>query len=225
MSPSWAREKRWQCEAGEQVKISSFLGSAAPVGVLALQGDYAAHMAALARAGAATLEVRSAGDLESVEALVLPGGESTVMGSLLLRFGILDRLRDRILNGMPVFGTCAGLILLSREIEGRDQPKLGLLDVKVRRNAYGTQVDSFRSPIETRVPGAERLEGVFIRAPKILSLGPDVEVLAYQGKDPVLVRQGSILAASFHPELDLPSVIHAWFLGFPAERTRLPMRA
>jgi pyridoxal 5'-phosphate synthase pdxT subunit len=204
------------------VEIKPSLASKGPIGVLALQGDYAAHMAALRTADAEALEVRSAKDLDSVVAMVLPGGESTVMGSLLVRFGFLDKLRDRIENGMPVFGTCAGLILLAEQIEGRDQPKLGLLNVKVRRNAYGTQVDSFRSPLETLVPGAERLEGVFIRAPKILSVGPGVEVLARQGEDPVLVRQGSILAASFHPELNLPSAIHAWFLGFPAETGRLP---
>jgi pyridoxal 5'-phosphate synthase pdxT subunit len=191
------------------------------VGVLALQGDYAAHMAALRAAGAEALEVRSAKDLDSVAAMVLPGGESTVMGSLLVRFGFLEKLKDRIRNGMPIFGTCAGLILLAEQIEGKDQPKLGLLRVAVRRNAYGTQVDSFRTPLETLVPGAEHLEGVFIRAPKILSVGPGVEVLARQGEDPVLVRQGSILAASFHPELNLPSAIHAWFLGFPAEPGRL----
>jgi 5'-phosphate synthase pdxT subunit len=191
------------------------------VGVLALQGDYAAHIAALTRAGARTLEVRSAADLDSVEAIVIPGGESTVMGSLLVRFGFLDRLKDRILGGMPVFGTCAGLILLAREIEGRDQPKLGLLDVKVRRNAYGTQVDSFRTTLKTAVPGAEEIEGVFIRAPKIIEMGSNVEVLAREGEDPVLVRQGSILAASFHPELNLPSAVHEWFLGFPTEPARL----
>jgi pyridoxal 5'-phosphate synthase pdxT subunit len=204
------------------VESTSLLSLGQPVGVLALQGDYAAHLAALAAAGADAREVRSARDLDSVAAMVLPGGESTVMGSLLVRFGFLERLKERIRAGMPVFGTCAGLILLARDLEGRDQPRLGLLDVKVRRNAYGTQVDSFRSPLETLVPGAERLEGVFIRAPKILSLGPGVEVLARQGSDPVLVRQGSILAASFHPELNLPSAIHAWFLGFPAEPGRLP---
>jgi len=193
-----------------------------PVGVLALQGDYTAHRVALEATGAKTIEVRSAKDLDSVVAMVLPGGESTVMGSLLVRFGFLDALKERIQGGMPVFGTCAGLILLAESLEGRDQPRLGLLRVKVRRNAYGTQVDSFRAPLETSVPGAEKLEGVFIRAPKILDLGPGVEVLARYNGDPVLVRQGSILAASFHPELSLPSVIHGWFLGFPTESRDRP---
>ncbi|MCX7027430.1 MAG: pyridoxal 5'-phosphate synthase glutaminase subunit PdxT [Spirochaetes bacterium] len=201
--------------------LKASIAASGPVGVLALQGDYAAHVAALRAAGAEAIEVRSARDLATVVAMVLPGGESTVMGSLLARFGFLEPLKDRIRNGMPVFGTCAGLILLAEELEDSDQPRLGLLCVKVRRNAYGTQVDSFRAPLKTAVPGAERLEGVFIRAPKIIKLGQGVEVLARQGGDPVLVRQGSILAASFHPELNLPSAIHEWFLGFPIEPRRL----
>lgn len=197
------------------------LASLGPVGVLALQGDYAAHEAALSAAGARPLEVRSAKDLDAVCAMVLPGGESTVMGSLLVRFGFLEALRERIRAGMPIFGTCAGLILLAEEVEGKKQlPNLGLLRVRVLRNAYGTQIDSFRAPLETAVPGAERIEGVFIRAPKILDVGPGVEILARQGGDPVLVRQGNILAASFHPELNLPSALHSWFLGFPAETGR-----
>jgi len=184
------------------------------VGVLALQGDYAAHIAALSRAGADAFEIRSRADLDSAESAVIPGGESTVMSSLLQRFGFLDAFRERIRAGMPVFGTCAGLILLAKEVEGQNLPGLGLLDVKVRRNAYGTQIDSFRAPLRTSVPGAEELEGVFIRAPKIVWTGPGVEVLALHDGNPVLVREGNILGATFHPEL-IPGVfIHTWFLGF-----------
>lgn len=183
------------------------------IGVLALQGDYAAHGAALEEAGAKVLEVRSGSDLRLVDAMVIPGGESTVMGSLLVRFGFMDQLRDKILSGMPVFGTCAGLILLAKELEGKPQPGLGVLDVLVRRNAYGTQVDSFRVPLRTEIPECPVLEGVFIRAPKIVRSGSGVEVLARQGEDPVLVRQGNIVAASFHPELIPGAGIHRWFLG------------
>ncbi|MCE5255416.1 MAG: pyridoxal 5'-phosphate synthase glutaminase subunit PdxT [Spirochaetaceae bacterium] len=202
------------------------------IGVLALQGDYAAHMAALAEAGAAPFEVRSRADLDKAEAMVIPGGESTVMGSLLERFGFMGDFRQRILEGMPVFGTCAGLILLAKEIEGenaaggtparsraaqekarRRQALLAVLDVTVRRNAYGTQIDSFRAPLATSVPGIPEIEGVFIRAPKVVRLGPGVEVLARQGKDPVLVRQGSILAATFHPELVPGAGIHSFFIS------------
>ncbi len=184
------------------------------VGVLALQGDYAAHIAALSRAGADAFEIRSRADLDSAESAVIPGGESTVMSSLLQRFGFLDAFRERIRAGMPVFGTCAGLILLAKEVEGQNLPGLGLLDLRVRRNAYGTQIDSFRAPLRTSVPGAEELEGVFIRAPKIVWTGPGVEVLALHNGNPVLVREGNILGATFHPEL-IPGVfIHTWFLGF-----------
>lgn len=182
------------------------------IGVLALQGDYAAHVAALEAAGAAVVEVRSMSDLRKVDAMVIPGGESTVMGSLLIRFGFMDEFRKRIVAGMPVFGTCAGLILLAKELEGKPQPGLGVLDVLVRRNAYGTQVDSFRAPLDIDIPGCPSFEGVFIRAPKIVRTGAGVEILARQGKDPVMVRQGNIVAASFHPELIPGAGIHRWFL-------------
>ena len=188
------------------------------VGVLALQGDYAAHIAALREAGAEAFEIRSAADLEVADSVVIPGGESTVMGSLLQRFGFMDAFRRRILAGMPVFGTCAGLILLSKDIENRKQPGLGLLDIAVRRNAYGTQIDSFRAQVKTTIPGVPELEGVFIRAPKITRIGPAVDILATYEGSPVLVREGSMLGATFHPELIPGALIHKWFLGFPKER-------
>lgn len=190
-------------------------------------------MKALAEAGAAPFEVRSRADLERAEAMVIPGGESTVMGSLLERFGFMEDFRRKIHSGMPVFGTCAGLILLAKKIEGEDvaagvvarspaaqekfrrrQPALDALDVTVLRNAYGTQIDSFRAPISTSVPSIPAFEGVFIRAPKIVRVGEKVEVLARQGADPVLVRQGSILAATFHPELVPGAKVHAFFVSF-----------
>ncbi|MEW6548198.1 MAG: pyridoxal 5'-phosphate synthase glutaminase subunit PdxT [Spirochaetota bacterium] len=182
------------------------------VGVLALQGDYAAHAQALVAAGAEPVEARRLGDLEGLDALVIPGGESTVMGLLLQRFGLLEPLKDKLRAGMPVFGTCAGLILLAKEIEGRDQPRLGILDVAVRRNAYGTQIDSFRTRLGTSVPGVPEIEGIFIRAPRIIRAGPGVETLAFHGGFPVLVRQGLVFGASFHPELVPGAPIHRWFL-------------
>ncbi|HET7839175.1 MAG TPA: pyridoxal 5'-phosphate synthase glutaminase subunit PdxT [Rectinemataceae bacterium] len=183
------------------------------VGVLALQGDFDAHRVAIERAGASAFDVRTLADIESADALVLPGGESTVMGSLLVRFGLMDALVKRIKAGLPVFGTCAGLILLAKTVEDRDQPGIRLLDVAVKRNAYGRQVDSFRAPITTRIPGAESLEAVFIRAPRISALGKGVEVLAEYKADPILVRQGNILGGSFHPELVDGAAIHAYFLA------------
>lgn len=183
-------------------------------GVLALQGDFAAHIDALAIAGADPFEVRSRADLERADCMVVPGGESTVMASLLERFGFLDAFRDRILAGMPVFGTCAGIILLAKTVEKWTRPHLSVLDVSVRRNAYGTQVDSFRAPLSTLLPGLSDIEGVFIRAPKIAAVGPGVEVLSSHSGDPVMVRQGNILGATFHPELVPGAAIHRWFLDF-----------
>ncbi|HEY9053757.1 MAG TPA: pyridoxal 5'-phosphate synthase glutaminase subunit PdxT [Rectinemataceae bacterium] len=186
---------------------------AAPlVGVLALQGDYEAHAARLCEAGAEAEEIRSADRIPLLDGIVLPGGESGVMLSLMERFGILEPLKERILAGLPAFGTCAGLILLAKAVEGEDKRRIGALDVLVRRNAYGTQIDSFRATISTTVLGAETVEGVFIRAPRILSVGSEVEVLARHAGDPVLVRQGSILAATFHPELVPGIPLHAWFV-------------
>jgi 5'-phosphate synthase pdxT subunit len=183
------------------------------IGILALQGDYAAHAAAVRRAGSESFEARTVEDIEAAEAMIMPGGESTVIGNLLVRFGLMDALVRRIRGGMPVLGTCAGLILLAARIEGRNQPGVGLLDVEVRRNAYGRQVNSFREHIETRASGAERLEAVFIRAPKIVSLGSNVEILASCRGDPVLVRQDRMIGASFHPEFIPDAAIHRWFLG------------
>jgi 5'-phosphate synthase pdxT subunit len=182
------------------------------VGVLALQGDYAAHRAALEQAGAEAFEARTQTDLEKAEALVIPGGESTVMGLLLLRFGLMELLIERIKTGMPVFGTCAGLILLAQHIDGREQPGIGLLDVTVVRNAYGRQIASFRARVNTLLPGAESLEAVFIRAPRITATGKDVSILATHLGDPILVRQGSIVGATFHPELT-GEAVHRWFLS------------
>lgn len=202
-------------EPAAAAEISKRAPAAKKVGVLALQGDYAAHIAVLRSLGAQTFEVRSRADLDLIDALVIPGGESTVMGTLLRRFGFLDALKAKIEAGMPAFGTCAGLILLAKSIEGSEQPRVGLLDVKVRRNAYGTQIDSFRTLLETSLPGLSRIEGVFIRAPEIVATGPGVEVLASYKDRPVLVRQGSLLGAAFHPELVAGGAsLYAWFLGF-----------
>jgi 5'-phosphate synthase pdxT subunit len=152
-------------------------------------------------------------DIDSAEALVLPGGESTVMGSLLLRFGLMDRLVERIGEGLPVFGTCAGLILLASRIDGRDQPGIRFLDITVLRNAYGRQIASFRARVNTKIPGAESIEAVFIRAPRITSVGAGVSVLAEYAGDPILVRQGSMVGSTFHPELVDGAAIHRWFLS------------
>ncbi len=189
--------------------------SDARVGLLAFQGDYEAHEKALARTGIASItivEVRRLSDLESVDALIIPGGESTVMGMLLERFGMFEALKTRIKEGLPVFATCAGLILLAKNIEGSEQTRLGVLDVTVLRNAYGRQIDSFHSPVRTSISQIGIIDGVFIRAPKITALGEGVDVIATHRDEPVMVRQGSIVAATFHPELLPDAPLHRWFI-------------
>jgi pyridoxal 5'-phosphate synthase pdxT subunit len=180
------------------------------VGVLALQGDFVAHARALKRAGAEAVEVRSVADLEKVQGLVIPGGESTTMMKLLEEENLLDPLRE-FGREHPIFGTCAGAILLASGVTNSPQASLGLMDMEVERNAYGRQLDSRVAQLQPE--GMEGgLEAVFIRAPVIRHVGRDAKVLAsYQG-DPVLVEQGKHLAATFHPELTDDSRVHLMFL-------------
>jgi len=186
------------------------------IGVLALQGAFHSHQALLERLGHPTIQVRTPGDLERVEALVMPGGESTTMSRLLSTSDLFDPLADRLHDGMPAFGTCAGMILLAAEIlDGRpDQRSFGVIDIAVQRNGYGRQLDSFET--ELHVPGlgldADRFHGVFIRAPKVTRVGADVEILAEHAGVPVLLRHGPITVASFHPELADDPRLHAQFL-------------
>jgi pyridoxal 5'-phosphate synthase pdxT subunit len=182
------------------------------VGVLALQGDFEAHARALKRAGAEALEVRSAADLENVDGLIIPGGESSTMLKLLEEEKLLEPLRD-FGHRRPIFGTCAGAILLASQVDNPPQPSLGLMDMEVERNAYGRQLDSRIAHLhpENGTEGGD-MEAVFIRAPIIRRIGGDARVLArYQG-DPVLVEQGLHLAATFHPELTEDSRVHLMFL-------------
>jgi 5'-phosphate synthase pdxT subunit len=181
------------------------------VGVLALQGAFAAHSECLQSLGCNTVEVRLPQDLDAVEALVMPGGESSTMSQLLLSSGLFDVIDQRISSGMPVFGTCAGMILLASEIlDGRsDQRSFSAIDISVRRNAFGRQIDSFESTVETSVG---EFHGVFIRAPRIERVGDDVEIVGQLNGEPVLVRQNKVLAASFHPELAGDARMHQYFL-------------
>lgn len=181
--------------------------------MLALQGDVERHLVALADAGATGFRVRTPEDLARAEGLILPGGESTTIGMLLERFELMEPLRARIGQGLPVLGTCAGVILLADAIEGSSQPRIGGLDVTVRRNAYGRQVDSFETAVSIPLLGAEPVPGVFIRAPGILRAGPGVEVLASTDAGPVLVRQDTMLGCTFHPELTGDTRIHRFFAG------------
>lgn len=182
------------------------------VGVLALQGAFREHAAAVARLGAEAREVRQLKDMSGIDAMIIPGGESTTMGKLLVEWGMLDPLRERIEKGMPVYGSCAGLILLCREIENSDQPRLGVLDATVRRNAFGRQVDSFETDLEMPELGPMPFQAVFIRAPVLIGVGPKVRVLAKVKGQAVAVRQDNVLATSFHPELTPDVRLHRYFL-------------
>ena len=184
------------------------------VGVLALQGAFREHVAAVASLGATARGVRQLKDIEGIDALIIPGGESTTIGKLLNEWNMLEPLRQRILDGMPVYGSCAGLILLCRDIENSDQPRLGVLDATVRRNAFGRQVDSFETNLSIPEIGADPLPAVFIRAPVITGVGAGVKVLAEVNGQAVAVRQNNILATSFHPELTPDTRMHSYFLSF-----------
>ena len=184
------------------------------VGVLALQGAFREHVAAVSRLGVAAREVRQLKDMDGIDAMIIPGGESTTMGKLLNEWNMLEPLRQRILDGMPVYGSCAGLILLCREIENSDQPRLGVLDATVRRNAFGRQVDSFETDLNIPEIGADPIPAVFIRAPVITGVGAGVTVLSEVKGQAVAVRQNNILATSFHPELTPDTRMHSYFLSF-----------
>jgi pyridoxal 5'-phosphate synthase pdxT subunit len=184
------------------------------VGVLALQGDVREHLMALRSCGAEASTVRTPADLEGVDALVLPGGESTTMSRLLQVFGLEMPLRERLAAGMPTLSTCAGLILMSREVlDGRpDQIALGVLDISVRRNGYGRQVKSFEADVPVSLLGVAPFQAVFIRAPLIERAGPEAEVIATFGANPVAVAQGPHLGLCFHPEMTGDSRLHRAFL-------------
>jgi pyridoxal 5'-phosphate synthase pdxT subunit len=184
------------------------------VGVLALQGDVREHLSALRGCGAEASTVRTPADLDSVDALVLPGGESTTMSRLLQVFGLEMPLRERLAGGMPTLSTCAGLILLSREVlDGRpDQIALGILDVSVRRNGYGRQVESFEADVAVSLLGIAPFRAVFIRAPLVEHAGPASEVVATFGGNPVAVIQGPHLGLCFHPEMTDDSRLHQLFV-------------
>jgi 5'-phosphate synthase pdxT subunit len=182
------------------------------VGVLALQGDYALHQRMLERIGCRSRQVRKAAELEDLDALVIPGGESTTMLKFIQEEGLLEPLRKLYADGAALFGTCAGVILLAKEVTSPSQASLGLLDVTVERNAYGRQVDSHMANEPCPELGSALLPMVFIRAPVIRRTGPRVSVLAHHRGEPVLVREGRILGSTFHPELSEDERVHRYFV-------------
>lgn len=182
------------------------------VGILALQGAFSEHREIMEALGCETVEVRKPAQLDGLEAMIIPGGESTTMGRILVEQAMLAPLAEMGASGVPLYGTCAGMVLLAKEIIGSQQPRLGLMEVAVRRNAYGRQVDSFEAEIQVPALGPVPLVGVFIRAPWVEAVGSNVEVLATYAGRPVLVREKNLLASSFHPELTTDLRLHRYFL-------------
>lgn len=182
------------------------------VGVLAYQGDVREHLRILDQLGVRSLEVRVPADLDRVDGLIVPGGESTVIGKLAARYGLLEPLRRAARAGLPVMGTCAGMIFMAREVEGPAQELLGVMDVRVRRNAFGPQVASFEAEVDVKGVDGGPVSGAFIRAPWISQAGPEVDVLAEIDGRPIAARQGNLLALAFHPELTGDVRLHRWFV-------------
>ena len=190
------------------------------IGVLGLQGAFEKHRLMVERCGATGLIVRRKDELDCVGALIIPGGESTTINILFERTGLGDEIRKRVLAGMPIYGTCMGMIVIARNIAGMKQDALGLLDVEVERNAYGRQLESFESDLTIPTIGPDPFRGVFIRAPIVKSVGPKCEILCKHEDRIVMVRQGSMLGSSFHPELTDDGRIHQMFLRMVRPETR-----
>lgn len=190
------------------------------VGVLALQGDFAEHLAVLRRLGVEAREVRTAEQLAAADALVIPGGESTSMAKLMDAYALRDPLRSFARSGAPVWGTCAGLIMLAARLTGSTPEPLGLMDITVDRNGYGRQIDSFETDLDFKGMGGGPFHAVFIRAPIIADTGPGVEILAaLDNGNPVAARQDNLLVTAFHPELTPDDRLHAYFLEMMAAKT------
>jgi 5'-phosphate synthase pdxT subunit len=184
------------------------------IGVLAMQGAFAEHIAALRRLGVKAAPIRLSGELKGLSGLVIPGGESTTIGKLMREYSLVDELKKLISKGLPVLGTCAGMILLAKEVQGLNQHTLGAMDIRVRRNAFGRQVDSFEIALDIPVLGHPPFPAVFIRAPWIEKVGDGVEILAsLPDGTPVAARQGNLLATAFHPELTADLRFHDYFLS------------
>jgi pyridoxal 5'-phosphate synthase pdxT subunit len=195
------------------------------IGVLALQGAFIEHIHKLNRLGVDAREVRLPEQIDDLDGLIIPGGESTTIGKLIERFQLREPIMELAASGRPLWGTCAGLILMAREVDAdtraRSQPLLALMDLSVRRNAFGSQLDSFETELDFPVVGPEPLKAVFIRAPVISGTGPDVEVLsALPNGQVVAARQRNLIATSFHPELTNDDRLHAWFAELAEESRR-----
>lgn len=187
------------------------------IGVLALQGAFREHCWMLERCGATAVEIRKPEDLDDVAGLVIPGGESTTIGKLMVQWGLMEKIKTRVSQGMAVYGTCAGMIMLAKEIIDSDQPRLGLMDVAVRRNAFGRQRESFEASMLVPEFGEEPVQAVFIRAPYIEQADENVKIMAMVNDKIVIARQGKMLVTAFHPELTDDDRIHKYFISMISE--------
>jgi pyridoxal 5'-phosphate synthase pdxT subunit len=187
------------------------------IGVLALQGAFREHCVMLERCGVEAMEIRKAGELDEISGLILPGGESTTIGKLLIDWGLMDKIKERAAQGMAIYGTCAGLILLAKTIRDSDQPRLGLMDITVQRNAFGRQTESFEADLTVPEFGPEPVRAVFIRAPWIEQAEANVKVLASVKDKIVIARQDKLLVTAFHPELTGDDRIHKYFISMAKE--------
>lgn len=178
-----------------------------------MQGAFTRHIEMLVKAGVTACEVRTPADMDSIDGLIIPGGESTVIGKLLVKNNIIVPLVERVKSGMALYGTCAGMILMAKTIDGNSQPHMSLMDITVKRNAYGRQKESFEASFSVKGLGEQPFTGIFIRSPKITGITGNIEVLAEFENIPVLVREGRLLASSFHPELTDDPRIHELFLS------------
>jgi pyridoxal 5'-phosphate synthase pdxT subunit len=208
--------------AGKEIRKEEIM--VAKIGVLALQGDFAEHIEMIERCGATAFEVRRSKDLDEADGLIIPGGESTAIAKLTHDNAdpIFDTIRERLEKGMPVYGTCMGSIFLAKEIEGSSQGSLALMDIKVRRNAFGPQRSSFQSSLAVACLGEPDFPAVFIRAPIVLSCGPDVEVLARVKEGIVMARQKNMLVTAFHPEITDDARVHYLFLKMVEDEKSRP---
>ncbi len=181
------------------------------IGVSGIQGDFREHKWMIEKLGHESYVVRTPDDLDKVDGLIIPGGESTTMIRIMKRIGLFEKLKEKILNGLPVYGTCAGLIVLAKEIENYPQESLGVIDIKVMRNAYGRQVESFDEMVE--IKGFDKpFKAIFIRAPRVDAWGPEVEILSTLDNHPIMLRQKNVLVTSFHPELTDDARVHEYFI-------------
>lgn len=182
------------------------------VGVLALQGAFAEHIKVLSTLGVDAIPVRLPSDLAGVRALIIPGGESTTIGKLLLDYHLIEPIRNLIKEGLPVLGTCAGMVLLAKKVAGAEVEPIGIMNIQIKRNAYGRQIDSFETELSIPVLGDEAFHGIFIRAPVIQEVGSNVEVLCQVSNNSVAVKEGNVIACAFHPELTGDLRFHKYFL-------------